>query len=248
MTARPTADEAQSDTLWRDLVDRNLPLVKYVLGKLSRNLPPSVDRDDLIAAGSLGLTEAARRYDASRKVPFHSYAIPRIWGAMLDELRSHDWLSSDAREQVKRLQAAIVALKEGGSRTPTTEEICASTGFSEERVGRLMRLARCDRGNVPEEQVAHVEESSLYARLGLAGPRNPYEETEFRDDKRILAQAIQGLSPNEQKVIVLRYHEELLLQEIGQVLGVSESRVCQIHTQALGRLRKLLARTGLGVA
>ena len=74
------------------LVERNLPLVKYVLSKVSRNLPPHVDRDDLLAAGLLGLTEAARRFDPARNVPFHSYAIPRIWGAMLDELRSHDWL------------------------------------------------------------------------------------------------------------------------------------------------------------
>ncbi len=101
------------------LVERNVPLVKYVLSKVARNLPPHVDRDDLLAAGLLGLTEAAQRFDAGRKVPFHSYAIPRIWGAMLDELRRYDWLSSDLRGQVKRLRKSVDdARQDGPGRRP----------------------------------------------------------------------------------------------------------------------------------
>ena len=105
MSIHPHPEQRRDHCPWVPLVQQNLSLVKYVLSKLSGKIPPSVDRDDLLAAGSLGLIEAARRFDKKRNVPFHSYAIPRIWGAMLDELRSYDWLSQDMRKQVNKLEA-----------------------------------------------------------------------------------------------------------------------------------------------
>jgi RNA polymerase sigma factor for flagellar operon FliA len=239
---KPHAEEQP----WMPLVNRNLPLVKYVMGKLSSNLPPCVDRDDLLAAGSLGLTEAARRYDPSRNVPFHSYAIPRIWGAMLDELRSRDWLSSDMRGQVTRLQESLARFRQDGRLSPTAEELAEDLGCKAERVTRLLSISRADQKGA-DVQTADAKDGGLRARLGVRSPRTPYEEAEFRDQKRVLAEAIQLLPEREKQVILLRYHEELFLHEIGKLMKVSESRVCQIHGQALRRLKQALSRAGLGV-
>ena len=232
---------------WQPLVENNLPLVKYILGKLSRRLPPVVDRDELYAAGSMGLLEAARKYDPSRNVPFHSYAIPRIWGAMLDELRRRDHLSAEMRGQVTRMEACRRELRGSGGVGPTLEDVAGKMGTSVERVARLMALA------VVGQKYASVEAASyetcddrLYVRRGGRASRGPYEEAEFQDHKEALAKCIGKLPEREMQVIALRYHEGLYLHEIGAVLKVSESRVCQIHAQALRRLRKALR--GMGVA
>jgi RNA polymerase sigma factor for flagellar operon FliA len=228
-----------------ELVERNVPLVKYVLSKVARNLPPHVDRDDLLAAGLLGLTEAAHRFDAGRKVPFHSYAIPRIWGAMLDELRRHDWLSTDLRGQVKRLRKSIDDARQEG-RSATEEELAEDLHLSAGRLTRLLALSKADRRTSSEGETLNAEVGLLSAELGLRAPRNPYELAEFSDQKRLLAEAIRNLPEREGQVIVLRYHENLMLQEIGKVLDVTASRACQLHTQALQRLKRTLSRAGLG--
>jgi RNA polymerase sigma factor for flagellar operon FliA len=228
------------------LVERNVPLVKYVLSKVARNLPPHVDRDDLLAAGLLGLTEAAQRFDAGRKVPFHSYAIPRIWGAMLDELRRYDWLSSDLRGQVKRLRKSVDDARQKG-RAATAEELAEDLHLSADRLTWLLALSKADRRSSSEGETLNAEVSLLSSELGLRAPRNPYEQAEFSDQKRVLAEAIRNLPEREGQVIVLRYHENLMLQEIGKVLDVTASRACQLHTQALQRLKRALSRAGLGL-
>jgi len=238
---------ATADQAWMELVKRNLPLVKYVLGKISGNLPPCVDRDDLLAAGSMGLIESAKRYDPSRKVPFHSYAIPRIWGSMLDELRKHDWLSTDMREQVTKLERSMERLREQGKSHPGIADLSRDLGCPEKRVLRLMALAKSGQSQTGGDLSA-VETTAgrLHDRVGARAPRGPYEEIEFRDRKEVLAKAIEALPDREKKVIVLRYNEGLYLHEIGKLLEVSESRICQIHTQALRRLRNSLKRVGIG--
>ena len=228
-----------------ELVQRNVPLVKYVLSKVARNLPQHVDRDDLLAAGLLGLTEAAQRFDAARKVPFHSYAIPRIWGAMLDELRRYDWLSADLRGQVKRLRKSVDDARQEG-RSATAEELAEDLHLSADRLTRLLALSKADQRSSSEGETLNAEVGLLSAELGLRAPRNPYEQAEFSDQKRILAAAIRELPERESQVIVLRYHENLMLHEIGKVLDVTASRACQLHTQALDRLKRALSRAGLG--
>lgn len=233
---RPKGSAGESD--WTERVERNLPLVSYVLSKMISNLPASVDREDLMAAGSLGLTEAARNYDAARGVPFHNYAVPRIWGAMLDELRRHDWLSADARKQVKRMNRSIADLRREGHDAPTIEQISDNLGCSTTQVSRLMRLAsRHSQSLDVSEPAGETREGGLRRRVAAEGPRTPYEEAELNDQKEMLARAIAELPERDKQVIVLHYHEGLLLREIGEVLGVSESRVCQIHSQAVARLR-----------
>ncbi len=227
------------------LVERNVPLVKYVLSKVARKLPPHVDRDDLLAAGLLGLTEAAQRFDAGRKVPFHSYAIPRIWGAMLDELRRYDWLSSDLRGQVKRLRQERGRRAARRARPASAEELAEGLHLSADRLAWLLSLSKADRRTSSEGEALNAEVSLLSSEMGLRAPRNPYEQAEFSDQKRVLAEAIRNLPEREGQVIVLRYHENLMLQEIGKVLDVTASRACQLHTQALQRLKRSLSRAGV---
>ena len=248
-TAKPrekTANAPSPNDDAQALVQNNLPLVKYVLGKLSRNLPPMVDRDDLYAAGSMGLLEAARRYDPSRKVPFHSYAIPRIWGAMVDEMRSHDRLSSDMREQVTRLEACRQRLQQEKGGNPSQESMAEQLGITVERVARLMTLATVNyKYATTDGGAVETEMGRMYVRRGATPPRTPFEEVSFRDRKAKLAECIGSLPKREKEVIMLRYHEGLYLHEIGKLLNVSESRVCQIHTQALKRMKKTLKDSGI---
>lgn len=246
MSRRTQVQKQLKADSWSPLIQRNLPLVKYVLSKVARNLPPSVDRDDLIAAGQMGLVEAARRFDPRRNVPFHSYAIPRIWGAMLDELRSYDWFSSGVRDQISHLQEGRRRLQQMGRPIPSIADLAEETGYSEQKVERLLALAKLGHRSASTEfGGSDAEENRLYGRTGTRPPRDPYEEADFHDQKRVLAGAISDLPEREKQVIILRYDQELFLHEIGGILGVSESRVCQIHAQALRRLRRGLKRCGL---
>jgi len=244
--SRTKPPQQPRDDSWLSLAQRHIPLVRYVMRKLTGKLPPSADRDDLFAAGSLGLIEAARRYDPSRNVPFHSYAIPRIWGAILDELRSRDWLSQDMREKVKRLQHGRAAIRRNDGTPPSHHELAEHLKCSVERVARLSALADTP-GPQPsgnDWSVHGISQDQLYARRRANPPRDPYQEAVFKEQKQLLAAAIADLPERERAVILLRYHEALYLHEIGRLLGVSESRVCQIHAEAMQRLRRRLRRKG----
>lgn len=244
---RPTKTKPPRDDSWLDLAEHHIPLVRYVLRKLAGRLPPCADRDDLFAAGSLGLIEAARRYDPSRNVPFHSYAIPRIWGAILDELRRRDWLSQDMREKVKELQQSRAQIRHEAGTRASQQELAKRLNCSLERVARLSALADAI-GPQPtgDDWAAHgISQDRNHARRRTPPPRDPYEETAFNEQKQILADAIAELPERERTVILLRYHESLYLHEIGRLLGVTESRVCQIHAEALQRLRKRLRKKGI---
>jgi len=248
MNASTTANHSEDAQSWESLVNRNLPLVKYVLGKLSANLPPHVDRDDLLAAGSVGLVESAKRFDASRNVPFHSYAIPRIWGSMLDELRRHDYLSTDMREQVRKLKRSMNKLQQDTGAKPSAEALAEDLDMPLNRVKRLISMEKLEhRQGDNDLNMLDVAGHGLYSRVGTLPPRGPFETIELEDEKDLLARAIEALPEREKRVIVLRYHEGLYLHEIGEMLKVSESRICQIHSQALRRLKTALKRVGLGV-
>jgi len=246
ITGKKTHEAKTSKACGEPLVEQNLPLVKYALGKLSKRLPRMVDRDDLFAAGSMGLLEAARKFDSSRNVPFHSYAIPRIWGSMLDELRKRDHLSTEMRSQVTCMATCQEELRNETGANPAIEDLAKKMDISTERVARLMMLATVGLKHADTEAAAfETSQDRLSARHGGKTPRDPYEETVFRNHKEILAKCIMQLPERERQVILLRYHESLYLHEIGNVLNVSESRVCQIHSQALRRLRKLLKTQGI---
>jgi RNA polymerase sigma factor for flagellar operon FliA len=161
-------------------------------------------------------------------------------------LRSRDWLPPDLRGRVKQLRQRLEDARQLGRVAPTTEELAEAFGCVSGDLDRLLAISRSGQRKNNRELMS-AESAALSARLGVRAPRTPYEETEFCDQKRLLAEAIEKLPERERQVVLLRYHEDLLLHEIGKVLDVTESRACQIHTEALRRLKRALSRAGLGV-
>ncbi len=229
----------------QDLVVNNLPLVRYVLRGLAIHLPPSVDREDLVEAGFIGLIDASRKFDPERGVKFHTYAIARIRGAMLDELRGQDWLPRTARNELARLNRTQHALHQQLGRRPTVEDIAKAMDCSVAYVRKFQAVARSD----VHVSLHHSWDSSDSSNSGIPEPPSrhvdPRDIVEFDEQKDILKAAIGELSDHERTVIEMYYYGKNLLREIGERLGLSDSRICQIHRAALERLRYAIKRQEL---
>lgn len=220
------------------LLERYSPLVKRIAHHLLGRLPASVQVDDLIQAGVIGLLEAARNYDASKGASFETYAGIRIRGSMIDEVRRGDWAPRSVHRNTRRVQEAMRRLEKFLGRDPTDQEIARELGVPlaeyqamahDSLSSRLFSFD--DLGSDDDHPIDHVPSDSPTPAQGVQ-----------RDVLRQqLAKAISDLPERERLVLALYYHEELNLKEIGQVIGVSESRVSQIHSQAALRLRSKLA-------
>lgn len=239
MNAEETKDIAANEERDRRVLDY-LPLVRYVVGRLSIELPQSIDRDDLYSYGVIGLLHAATTYDPSRGVAFKTHAFIHIRGAILDELRKLDFLPRTRRDKVKRVDAAIAELQQKLGRAPMPEELADKLGIEECEVDELLLTSRT-------ANLLSLEEGSKAIPIGIACSKteDPLESVGMEEAKRVLADAIASLPEVERRVIVLYYSEGLLLKEIGEVLGVTESRVSQIHSRAIFRLNRVLL-PGLG--
>jgi RNA polymerase sigma factor for flagellar operon FliA len=251
------ADDTQ--TLWRQyrsgrdqkLRDRLIltyaPLVKYVAGRLGSGLPAHVDEGDLVSYGLLGLISAIERYDPDRDVKFETYAISRIKGSIIDELRQMDWVPRSVRARARDIERAITELEAKIGRAPSEEEIAKKLGVSQEDLqDSLLEISRTSIAALDElwtvnssggDQVALID--TIEDTLGPE-PQTALAATETRE---ALGEAIARLPEREKLVVTLYYYEELTLREIGEVLGVTESRVSQLHTKAILRLK---ARLGGG--
>ena len=227
------------------LVLRNLPLVRYVLRSLAIHLPPSVDREDLVEAGFIGLIDASRKFDPDRGVKFHTYAITRIRGSMLDELRAQDWLPRTARNELARLNRTTHTLHQQLGRRPTAEDIAKAMDCSVPYVRKFQAVARSD----VRVSLHHSSDSSDALNPGIPEPSSaqidPRDVVEFDEQKDILRAAIDGLPEHERTVIEMYYYGKNLLREIGERLGLSDSRIWQIHRAALERLRYAVKRQEL---
>ena len=212
-----------------------LPLVRYVVGRLCIELPQSLDRDDLYSFGVLGLLHAASTYDPSRGVAFKTHAFIHVRGAILDELRKMDFLPRTRRDKVKRVDTAVAQLQQELGRAPSPEELAARLGMEEEEVDEVLLAFRTT-------SLLSLEDPGKAVPIGIACSRSedPSDSVQQEEAKKVLADAIANLPDVERKVVVLYYSEGLLLKEIGEVLGVTESRVSQIHTRALFRLNRVL--------
>lgn len=249
MNARPlryTVDSAwdawhlsQEHTAREWLVVHYASLVKFVAGRLGAGLPRSVDTGDLVSAGVFGLMNAIDRFDPQQGAKFETYAIPRIRGAILDGLRSLDWVPRSVRSRSRQIQDAIAALEHQLGRAPTDEEI--ATELQIEVVELEKWLADVAAGSVGP--LDHVAMDST-ASLGDASmqPGSALEEGELRDAMKV---EISKLPEREQAVLVLYYDDGLTLAEIGEALGVTESRISQIHAKAVLQLRSRLAASGV---
>ena len=221
-----------------ELVQQYTSLVKRIAYHLMGRLPPNVQIDDLIQAGMVGLLEASRNYDHSQGASFETYAGIRIRGAILDEIRKGDWAPRSLHRKVRQLTKAIQEIEAEQGRDARDTEVAERLGITLNEYYQILQDANTHRISSVEEVVNSVEELTE----GLIGKSPcPLESTERNDFKEALATAIAGLPERERLVLSLYYDEELNLREIGQILGVSESRVCQIHVQAVVRLRARLS-------
>ena len=222
------------------LVVHYSPLVKYVAGRVAVGLPQSIDQADLVSYGIFGLMDAIDKFDMDRQIKFETYAITRIKGAIIDELRAIDWVPRSVRAKARSVETAFARLEANLSRTPTDTEVAAEMGVSEKDLQDIYNQVSFVGLVALDEVLSGGDRGEGSTTLGDTipdkgeGPAAAYEVEEL---KQILAGAINRLGEREKIVLTLYYYEGLTLAEIGQVLGVTESRVCQIHTKAILQLR-----------
>jgi RNA polymerase sigma factor for flagellar operon FliA len=245
------------DSLWRafkaegdpaarqELVERYTGLVKYVAGRMAVGLPQHLEFFDLVSAGMVGLIQAIDHFDQARGVKFETYSIPRIRGAILDELRAQDWFPRSLRRKARRLEEAYAQLETKLGRSVTDEEVARALGVS---LSELDRLA----GEIAVATIVSLD-SEVQTQPGTTGGRvidtlvdtrhgQPEEQLAESELREIVAEALSEIPDKDRLVLTLYYYEELTLREIGEVLDVTESRVCQIHAKAVVKLRGKIHR------
>lgn len=226
-----------------EIILKFTPLIKYIAHRLAMRLPPHISADDLIGAGVIGLMDAIDKFDPAKKVQFKTYAEIRIKGAMLDELRSLDWLSRSVRQKASKVEKTYQTLERRNGRAVEDEEVAQAMSLSLEEYYNLLNEIR---------GVSVFDIESLRPKLSEQGEDDwPDLPLEGRDNqpfhffrqleiKQLLSRAIRDLTLNEKTVISLYYYEQLTLKEIGEVMGYTESRICQLHTKAILKLRSKL--------
>ena len=218
------------------------PLVKFVAGRLGAGLPNSVDPGDLVSAGIFGLIDAVERYVPDRGAKFETFAVPRIRGAVLDGLRALDWVPRSVRSKARDVQTAFSELEGALGRAPTDEELAANLHITQDELTRwLAAISTTTVGPLDRALGAGTEPSPLHG----VGPQSPSEAVEEDEVRRLVRKEVRGLPEREQLVMSLYYDESLTLSEIGSILGVTESRVSQIHTKAVLVLRSRLSAVGV---
>ncbi len=222
-----------------ELIKRYLPLIKYVVGRMAVTPPSGLDYEDILSFGVFGLIDAVEKFDASKGFVFQTYAIPRIRGAILDELRKCDWFSRTGREKVQRLNRAMEKiLRDKGELRD--EWVMQELDIDEEEYYEVQELA--SRGYITSlDDSTPLEDGDVAVEATLADDRETAaERLDYESEKQQLVEALQELPERERQMLSLYYYEGLTLKEIGSVLGVSESRVSQIHGKGLSMLRTIL--------
>jgi RNA polymerase sigma factor for flagellar operon FliA len=226
------------------------PLVKYVAGRMASGLPAHVEEADLISYGLIGLISAIERFDLEREIKFETYAIPRIRGAIIDELRALDWVPRSVRARARQIERANVKLENKLQRPPSDEEMAEELEIElEDFQEALIQISNSTIAALDELWTVSDtsgDQISLLDTLQDPGAPDPAKVADAADLKDRVADAIARLPEREKLVIALYYYENLTLREIGEVLGVTESRVSQLHTKAVLRLRSHLSEEELG--
>ncbi|MDY6969052.1 MAG: RNA polymerase sigma factor WhiG [Spirochaetota bacterium] len=250
-------DEINEEVLWKRFVSSDdqeirdyfvlkyAPLVKYVAGKVSMGMPQNIEYEDLVSYGIFGLIDAIKKYDPNRGIKFKTYAMTRIRGAIFDELRTIDWVPRSIRQKAKQVEQAISDLENKYGRTVEDEEIAQELGVSNEEFQSLLHklsgtslLSLNDICYMGEDS----DELSILETLEAPEEMMPDVLIEKEEICDYIVEAIKKLPEKEKKVVVLYYYEDLTLKEIGEILEVTESRISQLHTKAIMRLRGRLGR------
>ena len=222
-----------------DLLTEHMPLVKRLAHHMKAKLPPSVEVDDLVQAGMIGLLDAITRYEETQGAQFETYAVLRIRGAMLDELRNSDWLPRSMRQKMRKIEAAMSALQQKLGHPPTESEVAKSLKLS---LADYQDMLSDGGGHqlVYYEDFHDAEGNDSFLDRYAVDDADPLRSLMDGDFRQAVIDAIDALPPREKILMGLYYEEEMNLKEIGAVMGVSESRVSQLHTQAVARLRASL--------
>ena len=226
--------ETKSVDLRNALAEHYLPLVKLVCGRLAMSLPPHLDRDDLLSSGFFGLLDAIDRFDPARNIKFETYAGVRVRGAMLDYLRSKDWIPVSMRQRIRKYEQTVCRLENELGRSATDKELAEALGISLDELQTL--VSQCNSATViPLEEYLQSDSND-------AVDTNPANSTELFELKDTLAKAIDRLPEKERTVVSLYYYEELTLKEISLIMHLTEARISQLHTKAIFRMRGYLAQ------
>ena len=231
------------DGLTKDeIVVKYASLVKYLAQKIAIRLPANIELDDLISAGVIGLMDAVDKYDHTRDNKFKTYAEFRIRGAMLDELRSQDWVPRSVREKAKHLERVFARIEHAKGRPATDAEVCEELKLSPEEYGELLNEVRSvSLLNYDDlNSLTKTDKKSMMGLIENGKLSNPFAEVSRQNLKGMVEKAIADLPEKQRLVLALYYYEDMNLKEIGKVLEVTESRVSQLHTQAVLRLKSKL--------
>ncbi len=233
---------AVNQTVKDEIIIEYAPLIKYVAQKIASRLPSNIELDDLISCGVIGLMDAIEKFDPSRDNKFKTYAEFRIRGAILDELRAQDWVPRSIREKAKLVEKTYAKLESQFGRPVTDEEMCDELHISQDEFHDLLNKAK-------SISLLNIDDTASFSRgdkklmAGLmesSRNNNPFQAVNYKDIKEKIKEGIKTLPDKQKLVLSLYYYEDLNLKEIGQVLDVTESRVSQLHTQAVLRLRSKL--------
>jgi len=226
-------------------LSRYAPLVKYVVDRLALHLPKSVERDDLVSAAIIGLFDALEKYDASKGTKFETYAIWRIRGAILDELRSLDWASRSIRRKARNVEEVARELGQKLGRAATEEEVADALNLSPVELSRLLdevhgtALLSLSKSVSSDEEQDYIQLEDI---VDDPSHKDALDQLETEEAREVLLETIDGLPEQQRLVVALYYYEEMTLKEIGEALHISESRVSQIHTRAVKTLKARLGR------
>ncbi|MBW1720716.1 MAG: FliA/WhiG family RNA polymerase sigma factor [Deltaproteobacteria bacterium] len=216
------------------------PLVNTIANRMGLRLPPQVSKDDLLSAGIMGLLDAIEKFDAKKGVEFKSYAEFRIRGAMLDELRSMDWVPRSVRRNAKRLQEAYAKVEGEKMRPAEDEEVARELGIDLDAFYKMLEEVR-GVAIISKDELGHYlphdAEDSAWPMNQFRAGQGPLDSLKLSEIRDVIAKAIEKLPKNEKTVVALYYYEELTMKEIGKIMGYTESRVSQLHTKAVMRLR-----------
>ena len=232
---RSTVDPKVKD----EIIIEYAPLVKYIAQKIASRLPSNIELDDLISCGVIGLMDAIQKFDPSRDNKFKTYAEFRVRGAILDELRAQDWVPRSVREKSKLVEKAYAKLESELGRPATDEEMCKELDCTQDEFHDLLNKAK-------SVSLLNIDDSASFNRGDkklMAGlmednrSNNPFSAVSYKNSRDKIKEGIMALPEKQRLVLSLYYYEDLNLKEIGQVLDVTESRVSQLHTQAIMKLR-----------
>jgi RNA polymerase sigma factor for flagellar operon FliA len=232
------------------LVEKYLPLVASVMGRLAMTLPDHVDQDDLYSVGLIGLLQAMRNYDPTCGNSFETYARVRVRGAMLDELRRMDWVPRTIHEKARKIKDVMAQLEQKLGRTPTEAQMAKALGLSSDEYSELLNEVRpaaficLDAVNSSEEG----DTGALYEVIADTSEESPMDKVSQRELKQVVFERLKDLPEMQRKVLALYYVEDMHLREIAEVFGLTESRICQIHSQAILAIRSYMQRYESGTA